>query len=127
MAIFSTSYHLAGLRGMPRRIFSGSLTGEYGAEWHGLTRAAAIGAAVLFVSALSYVAVVAATWLAGRRTEALTFEFALPLRPVATVGLWDRFGMWTVIAVVLVAMAYAYPILHLISHPRFGSKPFQPF
>jgi cytochrome c oxidase subunit 1 len=127
MAIFSTSYHIAGLRGMPRRIFSGALSGEYGAEWHGLTRTAAVGAAVLFVSALSYVAVVVATWLAGRRTEEQAFEFAVPLRPVTTVGLWDRFGMWTVAAVVLVAMAYAYPILHLLSHPRFGSKPFQPF
>jgi len=46
---------------------------------------------------------------------------------VTTVGLWDRFGMWTVTAVVLVVVAYAYPILHLLSHPRFGSKPFQPF
>ena len=127
MAIFSTSYHIAGLRGLPRRVYSGSLTGEYGADWHGLTRTAAVGAVVLFVSALSYVTVVVATWLAGRRAEGLTFEFAVPLRPVTNTGLWDRFGLWTVTAVALVAMAYAYPILHLISHPRFGSKPFQPF
>jgi len=86
-----------------------------------------VGAAVLFVSALSYVAVVVATWLGARRAEGPAFEFAVPLRPVTAVGLWDRFGLWTVTAVVLVAVAYAYPILHLLSHPRFGSKPFTPF
>jgi hypothetical protein len=35
--------------------------------------------------------------------------------------------MWTAIAAALVAVAYAYPLYQLISHPRFGSPPFQPF
>ena len=127
VALFSASYHIAGLRGLPRRVFSGALSGEYGAEWHGLTRVAALGAAVMFVSALSFLLVVVVTWLAGRRTETVSFEFAAPLRPVTGLGVWDRFGVWTVVAIVLVAAAYAYPVLNLISHPRFGSKGFQPF
>src|SRR4030095_5482836 len=36
MLLFSTSYHIAGLRGMPRRVYSGALSGEYGGPWHPL-------------------------------------------------------------------------------------------
>ncbi len=35
--------------------------------------------------------------------------------------------MWTVVAIILVAVAYAYPLAHLLSLERFGSPPFQPF
>lgn len=127
MLLFSTSYHIAGLRGMPRRVYSGTLTGEYGGEWHPLTMVAAAGAVVLFVSALAFVAVVAVTWMAGRRIPAPPFEFAVPLRPVTTITVWDRFGLWTAIAVVLLAIAYGYPLYTLLAHTRYGSPPFQPF
>ena len=69
---------------------------------------------------------VVATWTTGRRTPQPAFEFAVPLRPPAP-GVWDRLGLWTVVAVVLVAVAYAYPLLHLLSLERFGSPPLQPF
>jgi cytochrome c oxidase subunit 1 len=126
MAFFSTSYHIAGLRGLPRRVFSASLTGEQGTEWHGLTVVAALGGVILFLSALAYVTVVAATWIGGKRIEAPAFEFAVPLRPEPAAGVWDRFGLWTVVAALLVAVAYVYPLMQLISHPRFGSPGFQP-
>jgi len=29
--------------------------------------------------------------------------------------------------VLLVAVAYGYPLLHLFAHTRYGSPPFQPF
>jgi cytochrome c oxidase subunit 1 len=126
MALFSTSYHVAGLRGLPRRVYSAALNGEHGAEWHGLTRVAAVGAVILFLSAVCFVTVVVATWIAGRKIAAPNFEFASPLRP-ATYDIWDRFGMWTVLAVVLVVVAYAYPLIQLLHHARYGSPPFQPF
>ena len=125
MLLFSTSYHIAGLRGLPRRIFSASLTGDY-RQWHGLSVAAAIGAVLLFTSALSYVTVVVATWLAGRRIQAPAFEFASSLRP-PVASIWDRFDLWTSVAVVLIIAAYAYPIVRLIAHHRYGSPPYQPF
>jgi len=127
IVLFSTSYHIAGLRGLPRRVYSASLTGEYGAAWHGLTRLAAVGAVVLFLSALSFVTVVVATWFGGKRIQSLAFEFASPLRPVTALCVWDRYGLWTVLAVLLVAVAYGYPLLHLLAHRRYGSPPFQPF
>ena len=127
MGFFSISYHVAGLRGLPRRVYSAALTGEYGAQWHGLTVIAAIGGVILFASALSYVAVFVATSTSGRRVEPPAFEFAVPLRPVGAPALWDRFGLWTLVAVVLVVLAYAYPIISLIGRTRYGSPPFQPF
>ena len=127
MAIFSTSYHIAGMRGLPRRVYSAALAGEQGGSWHGLTVVAAIGGVVLFLSALCFVTVVFTTWIAGRRIEPPPFEFAVALEPPTAVGVWDRFGMWTIVAIVLVIAAYAYPLLQLLAHPRFGSPAFKPF
>jgi cytochrome c oxidase subunit 1 len=127
MGLFSISYHIAGLRGLPRRVYSAALTGDYGAQWHGLTVLAAVGGVILFLSALSFVAVVLITWIAGRRVEPPAFEFAMPLRPVSGPGLWDRFGMWTIVAAILVILAYAYPLMTLIGRTRYGSPPYQPF
>ncbi len=123
MVLFSTSYHIAGLRGMPRRVYSGSLNGDLGQQWHTLTVIAAIGGAILFLSALSFVLVVLCTWVAGKRIEAPAFEFAQPLRP-AQYGIWDRFGWWAIAGAALVAIAYVYPLLHLLMQHRYGSPPF---
>jgi cytochrome c oxidase subunit 1 len=128
MALFSTSYHVAGLRGLPRRVFSASFLGEEAAgRWLGLAKVAAAGGVILFLSALAFLVVVAASWFGRRRAEQPPFEFAAPLRPVAAPGVWDRLGAWTVVAVVLVAIAYAWPLIHLLSMERFGSPPFTPF
>ena len=51
----------------------------------------------------------------------------MPLQPVTTMGVWDRFGLWTSVAVVLVVIGYAYPLFTLLMHPRFGSPPFPAF
>jgi len=127
MVVFSASYHLAGLRGLPRRVYSGALAGDQGAAWQGLTMAAAVGSVVLFVSAMMFVTIVAATWFGGRRIEAPAVEFATALRPPIGGSIWDRFGMWTTVAVILVALAYAYPLAQLLAHTRYGSPGFQPF
>jgi cytochrome c oxidase subunit 1 len=127
MTIFSTSYHIAGLRGLPRRVYTASLAGDQGAAWHGLTQIAAVGGAVLFLSAFIFVTVVFTTWVAGRRIQTPAFEFAVPLVQPTATGLWDRFGLWTVVAILLVAAAYGYPLIQLLAHPRFGSPAFKPF
>lgn len=88
---------------------------------------AAIGGVILFLSALAFVTVVLATWIGGRKIQAPAFEFAVPLRPAEAIGVWDRFGWWTVLAALLVVIAYGYPLIQLLAHPRYGSPAFQPF
>jgi len=129
MALFSTSYHIAGILGLPRRVFSASFLGEeMAARWMPLTRIGAVGGVVLSLSALSFIAVVLATWLGGRRlAEPRPIRFAEPLAPPQAKSVWDRFGLWTVVAVALIALAYAYPIAHLLGQERFGSPGFAPF
>jgi cytochrome c oxidase subunit 1 len=129
MAIFSTNNHIAGLMGLPRRVYSANFEGEGIAQpWLPLTKIAAVGGVILFVSALCYVLVVVGTWLGGRRLASPpAVEIARPLAPVEGRGLWDRFGLWTATAVVLIVLAYAYPIVHLLSQQRFGSPGFSPF
>jgi len=126
MTVFSTSWHLAGLRGLPRRVFSGSLTGDQGGPWQTLIFVGAHGGMLLFVSALCFLTVVVATWTSGRKIAAPALEFAVPLRPPG-LTIWDRYGLWTIVAILLVAAAYAYPLVQLLLHPRFGSPAFKPF
>ena len=78
---------------------------------------AAVGGMILFVSAMAFLTVVVATWLTGPRIEPPPFEFAEPMEPVTTIGLWDRFGLWTIVAVALIAIDYVYPIYTLLIHP----------
>ncbi len=126
MALFSTSYHIAGLRGLPRRVYTASLNGEQGAQWHNLTVIAAVGSVILLLSGLSYATVVLATWLSGSKAVVPQFEFAASLRP-ARHGLLDRYGLWTTVAIVLILLAYGYPLFELLAHTRYGSPPFRPF
>jgi hypothetical protein len=71
--------------------------------------------------------VVIGTALAGRPTSAPRLEFAEPLEPPARAGIWDRFLLWTVIALVLIVIAYAMPLYNLYTMPRFPSPGFRPF
>ncbi|MFQ5551321.1 MAG: hypothetical protein ACE5FJ_08810, partial [Gemmatimonadales bacterium] len=127
--LFAVVNHITGMMGMPRRVYDFSYAGsDIAARWGEWTTASAVGGVILFVSAMMYVLVVVGTVLWGKKIEAPPIEYAEPLEagePVPSV--WDRMGMWTVAAAVLVLLAYAYPIWNLLSMERFGSPGFSPF
>jgi len=129
MALFSFSNHVTGLMGMPRRIYEASFGGAAAAlPWRGLTLTSALGGLFLFTSAAFFVMVVLGTWLAGKRREPEPIEWAEPLHPVVAKAGWlDRYGLWTAVAVALVLLAYAYPLLTHLQMTRFGSPGFKPF
>ena len=129
MMLFSFSNHVTGLMGMPRRVFDPSYGGDpTAARWKMLTGISAVGGILLFVSAAFFVMVVLGTWLAGRKSEQPAVEFAEPLEPAPkSLPIFDRLGLWAAVAVVLVLVAYAYPIWHLIRTPHFGSPGYSPF
>jgi cytochrome c oxidase subunit 1 len=129
MFLFGIVNHVTGLMGMPRRIFDPSYGGSpVAAEWAEWTTVSAVGGVIVFVSAMMFVLVMVGSMIWGERVEAPAIEYAEPLEaeePLPSV--WDRIGLWTVVAAVLVALAYAYPILSLIGMERFGSPGFKPF
>jgi cytochrome c oxidase subunit 1 len=128
MLLFSISNHATGLMGMPRRVYEADYGGATAAQaWSGMTGLSAIGGLVLFTSAAFFLLVMLGTALAGKRQEPEPVEWAEPLHPVGKAGLLDRFGLWTVVAIVLVLIAYAVPLWNHLRMPRFGSPGFSPF
>jgi cytochrome c oxidase subunit 1 len=129
MLLFSFSNHITGLMGMPRRIYDASYAGATPAQaWRGLTEVSAAGGLLLFASAGFFILVMVGTALAGKRREPEPVLWAEPLEPVSTRRtLLDRYGLWAVVAVLLVLIAYAYPLWAHLRMARFGSPGFRPF
>ncbi len=125
MLPFSIPTHLTGMMGMPRRVYDASYGGSAIAEsWRGLTAISAVGGIVLFASALFFVLVMLFT-VFGKKVEQPAPEFAEPLEPPGPrAALFDRLGLWTVIAVVMIVLAYAWPIWRHLQMARPGSPPF---
>ena len=131
MALFSFTGHIAGLMGLPRRVFTTSYAGAEQAEvWATMTRISALGGVVLFASAGFFVLVMIGTLLGGKRSAAEPIEWAEPLaRPEGgfKAGIWDRLWLWFALAVVLVVIAYGIPLSQHFQLERFGSIGFKPF
>ena len=129
MVLFSISNPITGLMGMPRRIYDATYGGAAAAQaWRGLTGVSAVGGLFLFASAGFFMLVMLGTGLAGRKREPEPIEWAEPLEPSSPrATLLDRYGLWTVVAVALVLIAYAYPLWSHLHMQRFGSPGFTPF
>ncbi|HEV8399406.1 MAG TPA: b(o/a)3-type cytochrome-c oxidase subunit 1 [Gemmatimonadales bacterium] len=129
MLLFSFSNHITGLMGMPRRIYDASYDGATAAQaWRGLTEVSAAGGLLLFASAGFFILVMVGTALAGKRREPEPVLWTEPLEPVSPRRtLLDRYGLWAVVAVILVLIAYAYPLWAHLRMARFGSPGFSPF
>ncbi|HET6638187.1 MAG TPA: cbb3-type cytochrome c oxidase subunit I [Gemmatimonadota bacterium] len=125
MLIFSTVNHITGLLGMPRRVYDASYDGApITHTWQDWTGLSALGGSILFVSAMSFVLVLVVSALGKVRDAGIAFEYSEALEKPATRTSWDRLGLWTAVAVVLVLLAYALPIWDLLQLKRFGSRGF---
>jgi cytochrome c oxidase subunit 1 len=131
MALFSFTGHVAGLLGLPRRVFATSYNGAPQAHaWEWLTSVSALGGVVLFASAGFFVLVMVGTMLAGTRREQPEIQWAEALGTPSDGNrstIWDRLGLWFGVAVVLVLIAYAIPLYDLLHLTRYGSPGFKPF
>ncbi|HXJ30916.1 MAG TPA: cbb3-type cytochrome c oxidase subunit I [Gemmatimonadales bacterium] len=129
MALFSFSNHITGLMGMPRRVMEATYGGSpIAAQWKVLTGVSAVGGLFLFASAGCFVLVMLGTWLAGKRRDPQPIEWAEPLHPVAArTTLLDRYGLWTIVAIVIVLIAYAVPLWQHLQMTTYGSPGFKPF
>jgi cytochrome c oxidase subunit 1 len=129
MMFFSISNHITGIMGMPRRVYEASYGGsEAAAQWEGLTLLSAGGGILLFLSASFFLLVMLGTVTAGRKAQQPALEFAEPLEgEPRKLLVFDKIWAWVVAAVILVALAYAYPLADHLSMETFGSRGFQPF
>jgi cytochrome c oxidase subunit 1 len=131
MVLFSFTGHIAGLLGLPRRIFTTSYNEAVQARaWEWLTSISALGGIVLFASAGLFVLVMLGTLLAGERKPQSEIVWAESLGTPAggyQSTIWDRLGLWFAVAVVLVVIAYAIPLWDLLHLTRYGSPGFKPF
>ncbi len=129
MLLFSISNHITGLMGMPRRVFDPSYLGSaVAARWSALTEVSALGGVFLFTSAAFFLLVMLGTVLAGRPTTDRTISFAEPLEgPPTKRMVFDRLGLWVVVAIALVLIAYAYPLADHLRMTTYGSPGFRPF
>lgn len=126
MLIFSTVNHVTGLLGMPRRVYDASYGGEpITHTWQDWTGLSALGGSILFVSAMSFVLVLIVSALGNGPRAERSFEYAESLEPSNTRTMWDRLGLWSLVAAILVILAYGWPIWDLLRLERFGSSGFR--
>jgi cytochrome c oxidase subunit 1 len=128
MLLFSIPTHITGVMGMPRRVFDAAYGDHPTAlSWKPLTDLSAIGGMLLFVSALFFVLVALFT-LFGPDGDAEPIEFAEPLEaPGPRALMFDRLGLWTAAAIVLLLVSYGPPLWNHLQMVRFGSPGFSPF
>jgi hypothetical protein len=67
------------------------------------------------------------TMRGGKRTEPQEIEWAEPLGEPGKPGIWDRLGLWFVVAVILVVIAYAIPLSDILGMTRYGSPGYKPW
>ncbi|MBT8400437.1 MAG: cbb3-type cytochrome c oxidase subunit I [Rhodothermia bacterium] len=124
--IFARGMISAGLEGMPRRIYRAQAT--YTREAWDLGGAlTGIGGTLMFIGILVFFIVIAWTVVAGRKGEGPSdIPWSETLRPPAKTG-WeprlDRLVFWSVVAVVLVVIAYG-PFFATYLPPNFVSPGF---
>ena len=129
MVFFSFSNHIAGLMGVPRRVYTTDFGGSPVAHgWQLLTTLSALGGVILFASAGLFVLVMLATLLGGQRGAQQPIEWAESLGgETVKVTTWDKLGLWFVVAALLVIVAYGLPLYEHFQLTRYGSPGFHPF
>ena len=90
-------------------------------EWHPQMVAAALGGTLLFISILMFVYVAVGTRLQNQvAVVPPQFRFApVDERAMPPPVVFDRLGVWAMIAIALALLAYAGPLVEQFSQPHF--------
>jgi cytochrome c oxidase subunit 1 len=124
MIIFSNALHRLGLLDMPRRTAIGAapylqqVATPVVAEWRAILPLVAVGGTILAVSGIAYVVICVMTAVAGKRVMALQpdLEFSeAQAGPEHAPAMLDRWGIWVVVAIALVLVAYGPTLLDLLA------------
>jgi cytochrome c oxidase subunit 1 len=112
MMVLSLPWHWVGLLGMPRRMAYYDYTHVDLQPQAWTVVMSAIGGAVLVVSALLFIYILATA----RRTgaQAAPFTFSLPVHgPVRAPAALNSFGIWVALMIALTVVNYGFPIAQL--------------
>lgn len=123
MGIMSSSMHVAGLLGAPRRsTFSDYGGAEIANTWISYQIAQAVGGTLLFIGILLFLYIFAKLcWFAPKGQEEFPIGEVAP-NAEKTPAILENFKLWIVILVALVLIAYSYPIIDIINNAPLGSK-----
>ena len=129
MTFFSLPNHITGLMGLPRRVYDTTYAGAPQAQpWAELNAISAAGGIIVFTSALCFVLSIGKTLLVEPTGTDEALLWAEPLESHNEgLTMWDHLARWWVLAVALVIIAYAIPLLDIFRLTRFGSPGFKPF
>jgi cytochrome c oxidase subunit 1 len=128
LLIFARGMITAGLAGMPRRTFRASATYD-SPNWDLGGALTGIGGSLMFAGVMLFFVVIALTVVAGRRGEGpADIPVSRTLTAPARSGwepMLDRLGVWVLVLLVLLALAYG-PFF-LSYEPQFTSGPFRSY
>ncbi len=117
MLIFSNAMHVVGLLGAPRRTPLG-VAPYVPEEWTGHLQRVGLGGAILFVSAVMYVWILARTaWGKERQQGEVEIPVAEAMQDPQRTPRWlDRWVPWLVATVVLILIAYGPQLIDQIAN-----------
>jgi len=120
MMIFSLSYHIAGIFGMPRRTSSILSYSPIPSEWVYLSQIAMIGCLILFLSGVLFISNIGLTLIKGPVISMNGESLNIDPKPNT---MFDNLKIWIIIAVILIIVAYILPFMEIYTR---GLSPVQP-
>jgi len=126
MTLMSNAMHRGGLAGIPRRTAEPTYSGfQFHAVFGSIGEIKwqiAIGATILTISLFMFIWVIAATWWKGEESEQPVDE-SIP-EPLSgaeyTPAVLDNIKLWLAIAIILVILAYSFPLWSMIKDGLFS-------
>jgi cytochrome c oxidase subunit 1 len=114
MMVMTLPWHFLGLRGQWRRVADFDYTNPIIAPWAPWVLVSLLGGIVLGASALLFI-VNLANGHRGRRSDVPAMQYALAVHPPERVPrILNGFAFWNVVVLVLMAIAYGFPIAHVM-------------
>ncbi len=128
MSIFSLSYHIAGLLGVPRRTFDVTYNGLAPAEWYYWLIMGAVGGIVFWFSGVLYIANMILTILGGEKLDKpiVTPLFEKTIETLSKRGVLDKLSFWVAIAVLIIVIGYALPFYEIYTRGLSLAPPVSP-
>ncbi len=115
LMVFSIAYHLAGIYGAPRRTYDYLYGGLAPSIWDPLLQIGMVGGIILWIAGVLFISNIALTPVIGKR---VALNGASPLgngREAGDATIYDRIGIWVLIAIVLIVIAYSLPLAEILN------------